>query len=148
MHYVKEWYKKYNNSVIGIGLKVIGNDDEGLVPPFIYCFINDKNNTSPLYFVDEFYILIDDVSYYFELVDQTSECSLAWLALDSYKFLEALSEADSISIKIGSITAEIPTKEYKTTIKEAAKVILESEMWYAFPAQVNQYASAYTPIKQ
>lgn len=148
--YFQAWDHQYSDAYINIGLQVIGNDEDQM-PPVLYCWIRDENNREVIQPVNKILFLIGDDLYTFDNVLEMDTMSSAILGEQAKEFLEALAKANSVTIRLGfktaSIDEEIPSKDYKTTFKAAAKAILDSNIWDYVSDRWKEMAGLYAPTK-
>lgn len=149
--YFQAWDHQYTDAYINIGIQVNGNDEDQM-PPVLYCWIRDENNSKVIQSVNKIYFLIGDALYTFDNVLEMETMSSALLGEEAKDFLEALSKANSITVRLAfktsSIDEEIPSKEYNSTLKAAAKAILNSNIWDYVSDNWKELASMYAPTKK
>ena len=148
--YYQAWHHQYKDAYVNIGIQVDG-DSESQMPPTFYCWIRDEKNRETIASVNKILVLVGDDVYTFEKVMEGETSSSVLLGKEAKGFLKALSKASSITVRLSyaraSIDEEIKGKEYKTTLKAAAKAILDSNIWDYVDDTWKTFASLYAPTK-
>ena len=148
--YFQAWSHEYKDAYVVIGLQVDGDSDDQL-PPELYCWIRDENNSKTINVVDKIYVLVGDDIYKFNEVYKGKSSSSVLLGKESKGFLEALSKADSITVRLyhenGHVDEEIESYDFSTSLKRGAQVILDSKIWDYVNPFYESLASTYAPVK-
>lgn len=144
--YFQAWSHEYSDAYVVIGIHVQG--DEKQAPPLFYSWIRDEKNQDVLYEVVRLAFLIDD-KFYLVYPSAGSDSSGTFLTKEAKGFLEALSKANSVSVRLtGSrsgrnmdLDEDISGKEYNSTLKAAAKAILNSNIWEYVDSSWDDYTN-------
>ena len=149
--YYQAYSHQYSDASVVVGIELDGGDVEQM-PPYVYCWIRDEKNSSILYEVNKLMFLIGDDLYTFETLLPSDSSSSALLGEEAKDFLQALSNGNSMTIRLvyktGNTDEEVLSSEYKKTFKVAAKAILDSNVWDFVSDEWKQLSTHFAPTKE
>lgn len=123
---------QYSDATVVIGLKIGGNANAVELPPALYAWVRDVNNTTNKYTVSGIQLLIGETVYSMPMLDAGTEAIALLSSTVGKTLLEELVKVDGISVKLkwatGSIVEEIAEDDF-TELKSMAQKCLDTDIW-------------------
>ena len=149
--YHQAYVHKFSDANVVIGLQIEGGSEKQ-VPPALYCWIRNKQNTEVLMAVTKLMILVGDNMYTFDKVYPSDSSSVVYLGAECKEFIEDLAAADSITVRLvvktGSMDEEITGSDYTDTLKVAAQALLDSNVFSMIDEEYKQITDLFIPTKE
>lgn len=141
---------KFSDANVVIGIQVDGGKEKQ-EPPYLYCWIRNKQNTEVLMAVTKLMVLVGDNMYTFEKLYASDTGSVALMGAGCKELVEDLAAADSITVRLvtktGKMDEEIDS-DYSNTLKVAAQAILDSELLNMIDEEYQQITDLFIPTKE